>query len=263
MKNRLLVKEEHQGKSIEQLELALREVTSNIIQDLSNQAEEMDMPRLLVGHFTVEKARFGSERSVMLGNDVAVYYSTLDNGAWDYVALGHIHRHQDLSEGGYPAVVYSGSLERIDFGEEAETKGFCWLELQRGNSEWNFIPVHARSFKTVRVDARGEEDPTAAVLARLEQVSGEDAVIRVQVQLTSDQHVEFREREVDRVLQDAASVIVSREIEDEARTRLGDLSPETMTSISLVEHYFQSKDVSEERIQALLEKAEELLRDPD
>jgi exonuclease SbcD len=263
MRNRLLIRDEHQGKSIEELELTLREVVSKIVRDLANQSRDMEMPRLLAGHFTVEKARFGSERSVMLGKDVAVYASTLADESWDYVALGHIHRHQDLSEGGYPAVVYSGSLERIDFGEEAEQKGFCWVELARGNSKWRFIPVAAREFHTVRVDARGSDDPTNVVLEKLEQLSADDAVVRVQVQLTTDQEAEFREREVDNALSNATSVIVSREIEDETRIRLGNLVPEAMSSIALLERYFQSKEVDEERIRSLLEKAEEILSDPD
>jgi exonuclease SbcD len=263
MRNRLLIRDEHQGKSIEELELTLREVVSKIVRDLANQSRDMEMPRLLAGHFTVEKARFGSERSVMLGKDVAVYASTLADESWDYVALGHIHRHQDLSEGGYPAVVYSGSLERIDFGEEAEQKGFCWVELARGNSKWRFIPVAAREFHTVRVDARGSDDPTNVVLEKLEQLSADDAVVRVQVQLTTDQEAEFREREVDNALSNATSVIVSREIEDETRIRLGNLAPEAMSSIALLERYFQSKEVDEERIRSLLEKAEEILSDPD
>jgi exonuclease SbcD len=263
MRNRLLLQEEHKGKTIGELELALRETVSAILRDLAIQAGDHEMPRILAGHFTVEKARFGSERSVMIGKDVAVFSSTLADPAWDYIALGHIHRHQDLSEGAYPPVVYSGSLERIDFGEEKEPKGFCWIELEREKTQWSFAPVSARSFQTVRVDVRGLDDPTAAVLEKLGQLSTRDSVIRVQVQLTADQQSEFRERDVDNALQDATSTIISREVDVETRTRLGDLAPETLTSIALVERYFQSKDVAEDRIRALLDKAEEILGDPN
>ena len=55
--------------------------------------------------------------------------STLANPAYDYVALGHIHKYQDLNPGRHPPVVYSGSLERIDFGEEGEDKGFCLVRI--------------------------------------------------------------------------------------------------------------------------------------
>ena len=56
---------------------------------------------------------------------------------FDYVALGHLHRHQNLNESGYPAVVYSGSIERIDFGERKEEKGFCLVSIpEKGKANY-------------------------------------------------------------------------------------------------------------------------------
>jgi len=262
MRNRLLSREEHQGKTIEELESALRGIVSDILQDLANQAAQYDMPRLLAGHFTVDNAEFGSERSVMLGRDVAVFISTLADPAWDYVALGHIHRHQNLNPDHYPAVVYSGSLERIDFGEEKEQKGFCWIELARGEAQWNFIPVAARSFKTIRVDVRDAEDPTQAILTQLSEVPSKDTVFRILVTLHSEQQAALREREIASAMKDVTSLTIGREIELESRARLGDKLPETLTSLELIEQFFMLRGEEPERIQALLAKAEELIRDP-
>ena len=99
----------------------------------------------------------------MLGRDVQVLPSALADERWDYVALGHIHKHQDLSAGrkGVPPVVYSGSLERIDFGEENDPKGFCWVELERKQTHWKFHRVNARPFVTIRADLRAERRPDA------------------------------------------------------------------------------------------------------
>ena len=92
----------------------------------------------------------------MLGRDVAARLECVADAGWDYVAMGHIHRHQNLTHEreGAPPVVYSGSLERIDFGEEGEAKGFCWVELRRGRADWRFVPVAARKLLTIEVDCR-------------------------------------------------------------------------------------------------------------
>ena len=263
MRNRLLAREENQGKTIDELELGLRQMVSDILGDLAQEAERHAMPRVLAGHFSVSEAKLGSERTVMLGRDVAVATSTLADPAWDYVALGHIHRHQDLHPGAAPPVVYSGSLERIDFGEEHEPKGFCWVELERGAARWEFIPVQARPFRTLKVDARRASDATEAVVQAVSRAEADGAVVRVQVQLLPEQQATFREAEVQSALGKAASVSVAREVETEARARLGDLAPEALMPLELLQRYFESRQVEEARTQALLARAEDLLRDPD
>lgn len=262
MRNRLLSREEHRGKTIEELERALRGIVADILRNLTTEAAKHEMPRLLTGHFTVDKAQYGSERSVMLGRDVAVFTSTLADPVWDYIALGHIHRHQNLNENNDPPVVYSGSLERIDFGEEGEEKGFCWVDLKRGETTWRFIPVAARPFQTIQVDVRNETDPTQAILSKLSDTPSEGAIIRVVVEMHAEQQASLREREIISALKEATSVTIGREIETESRSRLGDEAPETLTSIELLERYFQLRGEKPERIEALLVRAEELMRDP-
>jgi DNA repair protein SbcD/Mre11 len=263
MRNRLLAREENQGKTIDELEQRLRQTVSDILRDLAHEAAQHPMPRVLAGHFSVAEAKLGSERTVMLGRDVAMMTSTLADPAWDYVALGHIHRHQDLNPGGTPPVVYSGSLERIDFGEEREDKGFCWVELERGAARWQFLPVKARRFHTLQVDVRKAPEPTTAVVEAVSKAEVDGAVVRVQVRLRADQQASFRENEVQAALAKAASVSVVREVETDARARLGDLAPETLTPLELVQHYFEARNVEPDRVRQLLARAEDLLRDPD
>jgi exonuclease SbcD len=260
MRNRLLANGEHQGKSLKELEDALRSTVAGILRELTQAAEEHDMPRVLAGHFSVAEAEFGSERSVMLGRDVAVHISTLADPCWDYVALGHIHRHQSLNVDGDPHVVYSGSLERIDFGEEAEAKGFCWVELARGMTRWSFIPVAARPFRTLRVDVRQTQDPTAHILQALEPEELDGAVVRLQIRLYPEQESDLRERDIEQQLGRASSLSIQREVEHERRIRLGDLKPEALTPLELLERFFESKGVEGDRLAQLLEKAESLLR---
>jgi len=232
---------------------------AQILGSLAEEAEGKDMPRLLAAHLSVAEAKLGSERTILLGRDLALQISSFTDPVWDYVALGHIHRHQDLHPGGRPPVVYSGSLERIDFGEEDEAKGFCWIELARGATSWSFVPVEARPFRTIRVDVRRAEDPTRAVLEAMRGADAEGAVVRVLVQLRSEQEALFRDREVEAALEHASSVAVAREVESEDRVRLGDLTPESLSPLQLIERYFQGLEAEPRRLAELLERAADIL----
>ena len=88
MRNRLMAWKKYQGKSIEELNQGLRSEVAKRIAVLTEEAAAQDMPRVFVGHFTVEAAKFGSERSVMLGGDLPILKSMVADPVWDYVALG-------------------------------------------------------------------------------------------------------------------------------------------------------------------------------
>ena len=102
--------------------------------------EEVDpnLPLILTAHASVQGATFGSERMVMLGSDLVLPGSLVKNPRFDYVALGHIHKPQDLNEGRQPPVIYPGSIERVDFGEAADDRFFVVADVARGKTkvEW-------------------------------------------------------------------------------------------------------------------------------
>jgi exonuclease SbcD len=274
VRNRLLGQEAHRGASVEELDRAVEALLTAELADLARQAAEHDMPRVLVGHFSVSGAVFGSERSVMLGRDLVIQKSALADPAWDYVALGHIHKHQNLTpanprgapadfpaDGRLPPIVYSGSLERVDFGEEVEDKGFCWLTLARGATTWEFCRVNARPFRTVRVDAREADDPTAAVLAAIGERHIEGAIVRVLVKLREGQEAAVRRRELEAALAPAASVAaISFEVERTTRLAGLGVSPESLTPLQWMERYFAAKQKDPERARRLLAAAERIFR---
>jgi len=267
-RNRLLTDDAHKGKSLPELELALRDAVSGYIRELAAQAAAQgDAPRVLAGHFTISGAVFGSERTVMLGSDVAVLKSAVADPAWDYVALGHVHKFQNLTKGeaGVPPVVYAGSLERIDFGEEEEAKGFCWAEISRGKAEVEFIPVRARPFHTIRVDVRTEEQPTPAVLAAIALRGAElkDAVVRVIISLNARQSALLDERAIQKAAADASQVTIQQDVIEEARARLGTDAAESLSPLELLGRYLQAKAVPEDRAAELLRAAEELMKTDD
>jgi DNA repair protein SbcD/Mre11 len=263
MRNRLLAQAEHRGKSIEELDKTLQEIVGENIRAMAEQLDPT-LPAILTGHFTVSGATYGSERSVMIGRDVAVLKSVLSDGPWDYVALGHIHKHQDLNEGRYPAMVYPGSLERIDFGEEKEAKGFCWVELEKGRTTWQFVDVNARPFVTISLDVREEDDPTLAAQGALAQVDVTDAVVRVNVRLRPEQDASLREKDLRAALHDADYIAaINRQADRDVRERLGGLSPEGMTPKQLLQKYLFAKNVDDDRIDLLARYADRIFEAAD
>lgn len=258
MRQRLLADLSTRGMNIGRLDELLRMQVSQIIRSLAEQVDP-DVPAVLTGHFSVSGAKLGSEVDVMLGRDVAVMKSALLDPVWDYVALGHIHYHQDMNKGSYPPIVYSGSVERIDFGEEGDPKGFCWVELARGETRYEFIPVDARPFVTIRVDVRDEEDPMPKILKAIARHDVTDAVVRLIITATPENEAKIHDRDITDALAGCAYIAaIQRDIEYPVRRRLGVEHPEELTDLELLEEFLKAKDVQPERIDLLKEYAEQL-----
>lgn len=257
VRSRLLSHAEYRGLNMTELDKALQQVVTENIKALKAELDP-DVPAVLSGHFSVSGAVWGSERGVMLGRDVVVPKSALADPALDYVALGHIHKHQNLTEGepDVPPVVYAGSLERIDFGEESQPKGFCWVELARGATTWEFIRVKARPFVTIRADVRQDDDPTQTVLDAIARHDIDDAVVRLIVQTTPEDEARLDDRTVEKALAPANYLAAFvKETERPERVRLGGAAPESLTPKELLERYLESRDTAPERAKKLLRYA--------
>ena len=262
VRQRLLSQKEYRGLSIRELDDKLQTVVAEVIQALAKQLDP-DVPSLLAAHLSVSGALFGSERSVMIGRDAVVLKSVLADPVWDYVALGHIHMHQSLNGDNHPPVVYSGSPERIDFGEEGQPKGFCWVELAPGETPrgrtttWKFVEVDARPFVTVRADVRAATDPLLDLRQEIAKHDLTNAVVRLILHLRVDQETLLRDRDIRALLSDAYFIGgITREVERAVRVRLGSLAPEEMTDSELLAKYLEAKDTDPGRIGTLLEHAE-------
>jgi hypothetical protein len=137
------------------------------------------------------------------------------------------------------------------------------VELARGETRWSFVPVRARPFVTLHLDARREADPTQAVLAALASRALEGAVVRLLVDLREDQRLSLNEKDILQAAEGASSLTLHQQVESQARSRLGLGEPHSLSPAELVERYFATKGEADERVQRLLARAEELLRDPD
>ncbi len=150
---------------------------------ISHYARELDpqMPAVLAGHLTVSNGIFsGSEKRAIYGTDPLFMPSQLAIPPFDYVGLGHLHRYQNLNPNGYPAIVYSGSIERVDFGERKEDKGFCLVTIhEKNNTTHEFIKVPTRPFIQITVKFTQDKDQTEQIIEAIKKLDITDAVIKI------------------------------------------------------------------------------------
>jgi exonuclease SbcD len=262
----LLTREESKNLTFEQINQKMEEALTSVI---AAKAEELDpeLPSILAAHVWVTGATLGSERSMTIGQEHALMLSSVANTAFDYVALGHIHRHQALNQS--PPVVYAGSLERLDFSEAGDEKGFYLVEIgARGETgkrdvSFEFHPVAGRRFLAIDVNIPPDDTaPTATVLKAIAEHEDEvkDAVVRLTVSLPAGLEGELRDGEIRDALRGAHYLTIARDIRRESRLRLGGTAAEEITPLDALKTYLQSrKGLSPERAELLLEYGRRLI----
>ncbi|HEX2909621.1 MAG TPA: exonuclease SbcCD subunit D [Chloroflexia bacterium] len=276
----LITREEYRGRSLEELNQLMLQKMETLLHD---QILKLDTryPAVLGVHASIVGATYGSERTIMLGQDLALQKSLLGAENFDYIAVGHIHKHQDLQAGDTP-IVYPGSLERIDFGEEREDKGYVLVEIDdpgggriTRQTEWHFIkdPL-VRPFRTLDLNIEDLEDdgllnPTAATIqamqrevARLKNGGLSNAIVRVRLKLRPEQQSGLREEDLRRALNEFGVYHIAgigREIERPRRIRLAGESVEGLNPIQVLEKYLETKSVRTDRRELLLKYAHALV----
>jgi len=262
----LLTKEESKNLNFDQINQRLREVLTNVI---AANVPKLDprLPSILAAHVWVSGAQVGSERLMTIGQEHALALSNVANPAFDYIALGHIHRHQVLSQN--PPVVYSGSLERLDFSEEQDEKGFYLVEVETDKESkrrvsFNFHPVIGRRFLTISVAIEPQDaDPTSTVLKAISEheENARDAVVRLNISLPAEVEGQLRDNDIRDALKEAHYFTIAKEVERETRLRLGEWAAEEITPLDALKAYLESKKVSPERAKILLQYGEKLIQE--
>ena len=172
---------EAQGKSLENIHTEIEDAILGIIKKFLDQLDT-SLPTILTAHITVGGAVYSSERNVMLGHDLILPPGALKDERLDYVALGHIHKFQDLNAGQYPPVVYAGSIEKMDFGEADDRKGFVLADVERKKTTYTFYPLVGREFLTTEIELTGQEDITGSILKKMpSQEKIKDAIYRLRL----------------------------------------------------------------------------------
>ena len=262
----LLSKEDYKNLNFEQLNQRMQESLTNIINTLAAKLDPA-LPAILAAHIWVVGAMLGTEKMMTIGQEHTLLQSNITNPAFDYIALGHIHRRQVLQSN--PPVVYAGSLEKLDFGDEDDEKGFYVIDIEidktgKKQVAFDFHPTDGRRFLTINVALTAQDtDPTAVILAKISEQSDKvkDAIVRLQLSLPSEIEGYLKDNEIRNALKDAYYFTIARDIKRESRPRLGNWTAAEVTPIDALKIYLEQKKASPERVKELMEYGQKLIED--
>lgn len=155
-----------------------------IIRELAEQ-QDPTIPGICAAHATISTALFsGSEKCAIGGIDPVILPSTIALEQFRYVALGHLHRHQQVNPGSTTPVVYSGSLERIDFGEINEEKGFCLVEVSpTAQTRYRFIKTPTRPLIHLKITLEHNERQNERIIEAIEKNDLAEAIVKISYEL--------------------------------------------------------------------------------
>ncbi|HAC64534.1 MAG TPA: exonuclease sbcCD subunit D [Cyanothece sp. UBA12306] len=247
--------------------LSFEEVSKLLIESLTSALEgeirqlDQNIPTILLAHLMADRANLGAERFLAVGKGFTIPLALLIRQEFDYVALGHVHKHQNLNPSNDPPIIYPGSIERVDFSEEKEEKGYVLLEVDKGVVNWKFNVVPTRSFCTIKVNVSDQEDPQAAILKAIEKKQIQEAVVRLIYQIRSEQLELIDTREIHQALETAHSYTIRPELVSQlSRRRLPELGVgNSLDPIGALKAYLDNEDKLQDLVPDMLEAAHGLL----
>ncbi len=232
---------------------------SELIEGWLSKADR-NLPVILTAHASIEGAIFGAERMVMLGSDLVLPTALVKDKRLDYVAMGHIHKPQDVNHGAHPPVIYPGSIERVDFGEAQDDKFFIIAEVTCGATKVEWMQLTgARPFIDRRVTLQSEENVTEvlkAALPRPKELS--EAIVRLTVEYPREYDILIDESALRKYAEKAFEFHLVKKPQSRARTRIAEGQVvSSLSPLDLLSQYFDASKTKE--VDELQKLAQEII----
>lgn len=225
-----------------------------------------NLPVIMAAHASVQGAVLGAERMVMLGADLVLPGSMVRDPRLNYVALGHIHKAQDLNQGSQPPVIYPGSIERVDFGEAADEKFFVIASVEPGReTQVDWRRLMGRRFIDVFLRINAPDFFMQETLAALPpQADMQDAMLRLVLEYPRQWEPLLDEPTLRAAAEPAFEFHLIRRPQIETRLRLpGDQAIASLSSMDLLSKYWEVVKTQPEEALELQQLAGELLKNTD
>jgi len=265
-----LLQNEDRQLDADALRRALSRRLTQVAASLADRVADFS-PSILVAHIGVEGAMLGSEASLISGAEPVAPLEAVADPKYSYVALGHVHRFQEMNP--RPPVVYCGSLDRVDFGEEGQEKGFVVVDIERDSAaspdgwrasppnpwraSYEFVPTPARRFLTIDIQVSGA-DATTQVEQAIAAANISQAIVRVRVTMNEEQPLD-EERLRSSLGAAFVALPVSKQVRAAAVPRAPGVAERMTDPLAALAEYLKLRQVSQERARALRAKAQDML----
>ncbi len=253
-------------------DLTFSEINDEMQEKLANiinmQAKQIDpnLPAILASHIWITGVKTGSEDSMTIGQEHALPPGTIANPAFDYIALGHIHRHQVMNEN--PPMTYSGSLDKLDFGDEDDEKGFYLVEIEdnpksdKRKVSYEFYILEGRRFITIKAEIEpGDINPTQTVLNAISAHRIDNAIVKLQIKLTQESEKMILDGAIKEALKEADYFTIAKEVKRNPRTRAVSQAIEGLSVADTLQSWLGATNVTEERAKILMRYGKELINE--
>ena len=254
-------------------DITIEDLNKQIIQTLDNSLEKeiskinKSIPCIFSGHLTVMEAKTSTETLMSIGADYMFPAQFFARPEFEYVALGHVHKDQVLIES--PPVIYSGSLERVDFGEKNDIKGFYVIEIEPKKSQgsrlvsYKKVPVSARNFREYIINIPKEtEFPVNIIEEELKSNDIKDSIARITIESTREHYESINDPKIQSILSNA-KYLVSTELKLISEKKINDLQiTENLGIIDSFEKYLENfKEINDQKRKRLLDFGKEIINE--
>ena len=254
-------------------DITIEDLNKQIIQTLDNSLEKeiskinKSIPCIFSGHLTVMEAKTSTETLMSIGADYMFPAQFFARPEFEYVALGHVHKDQVLIQS--PPVIYSGSLERVDFGEKNDIKGFYVIEIEPKKSQgsrlvsYKKVPVSARNFREYIINIPKEtEFPVNIIEEELKSNDIKDSIARITIESTREHYESINDPKIQSILSNA-KYLVSTELKLISEKKINDLQiTENLGIIDSFEKYLENfKEINDQKRKRLLDFGKEIINE--
>jgi exonuclease SbcD len=206
---------------------------------------------ILLGHYHVEGSQLSAfNRNQYLPSEFSFSREMIPENI-DLALFGHIHLHQKVTG----KIVYVGSVERIDWGEREEDKGF--ISVDTDGKKWEFVKLDTRPMIKFELDLSSSENPTKDIIDGLpENIDG--ALLRLFLKGPEGLRSKINERKV----ADALSTAFFHEVRwEEVREEKAGYTEFTVDPHELFQRFVSQNYSKHPDKEKLLEYGSEVLKE--